>query len=236
MSTKVERAAHGPSWAEVIFGAILSVLLGVVLGAVLLIVKPVTQVKDLPKPEERVRGAVYFIEGSKDASKAKQALVKRKAFVEGQSVSITEEEINSLVAGAAAAAPAPAPAAPKGGKAGEKKAEGAADSPLATGTPNFRVREGRLQIAVPVNVSVAGVGQKVLVQARGGIAKEGELFVFQPDELFLGSCPVQRLPFLASYVRGKFAEAQQIPEDIATAWRKLASVSIEDKTLKLTMP
>ena len=235
MSSKVERAAHGPGWAEVILGAVLSALLGVVLGAVLLILKPVSQVKELPKPEERVRGAVYYVEGAKDANKAKQALAKRKAFVEGQSVSVTEEEINSLVAGAAAA-PAPAPAAPKGGKAGDKKAEGAADSPLATGTPNFRIREGKLQIAVPVNVSVAGIGEKVLVQARGGLAKDGEIFVFQPEELYLGSCPVQRLPFLASYVRSKFSEAQQIPEDIATAWRKLASVSIEDKTLKLTMP
>jgi hypothetical protein len=54
--------------------------------------------------------------------------------------------------------------------------------------------------------------------------------------MYLGSCPVQRLPFLASYVRDKFVSAQPIPEDIAMAWRKLANASVEGNTLKLTMP
>lgn len=236
MSKKVDRAAHGPGWAEVILGAVLSAALGIALGAVLLIVKPVATVKELPKPEDRVRGTVYFVEGSRDTAKAKQALAKRKAFVEGQSVTVTEEEINSLVGPAPGAPAAPAAKDAKAAKAAEKKAEPAAESTLATGTPNFRVREGRIQIAVPVNVSLAGVTQKVLVQTRGEIVKEGELFVFRPGEMYLGSCPVQRLPFLAGYVRSKFLETQTIPEDIATAWRKLAGVAIEGNALKLTMP
>ena len=34
---KVDRALHGPSWTEVILGAVLSIILGVVLGAALLV-------------------------------------------------------------------------------------------------------------------------------------------------------------------------------------------------------
>jgi hypothetical protein len=47
---------------------------------------------------------------------------------------------------------------------------------------------------------------------------------------------VQRLPFLADYVRNKALATQSIPEDIKTSWTKLANVSIEGNALKLTMP
>ena len=49
MSKKIDRAAHGPGWAEVILGAVLSIVLGVVLGAVVLIIRPVVVAKELPK-------------------------------------------------------------------------------------------------------------------------------------------------------------------------------------------
>ena len=88
--SKVDRAIHGPGWAEVILGALLALLLGIVLGAVLLIVKPVLAVKEVPK--EPVAGAVYYVEGSRDTSKAKQVLAKRKAFVDGQSIKVTEDD------------------------------------------------------------------------------------------------------------------------------------------------
>ena len=68
----------------------------VVLGALLLVFRPVVTVKEEPK--ERDRGVVYYVEGSRDPSKARQALAKRKAFTDGQSITITEEEINALIA------------------------------------------------------------------------------------------------------------------------------------------
>ena len=119
MSKKIERAVHGPGWAEVILGAVLSAVLGVVLGAALLILKPIVVVKELPK--EPVAGAVYYVEGSRDTAKAKQALAKRKAFAQGQSVTVTEDEINSLAAPAAAAPATPPP--PKKGEKAAPKAE-----------------------------------------------------------------------------------------------------------------
>src|SRR5436190_13777499 len=98
MSTKkIQRAAHGPSWAEVILGAVLSLVLGVALGLVLLVLRPTKTVRELPKEADRDANLVYYVEGSKDTTKARQALAKRKAFAAGQSVSVIEDEINSLV-------------------------------------------------------------------------------------------------------------------------------------------
>jgi hypothetical protein len=225
MSKKIDRATHGPSWTEIILGIVLSTALGIVLGAVALMLKPAVTVKEMPKEPDTK--AVYYIEGSRDTSKAKQAPAKRTAFAQGQTVSVTEDEINNLIG--ASATPA-APAKPGATPPPAPSAEGA----LTFGTPNFRIDGGALQIAAPVTVNAAGL--KLIVQARGGFVKSGDRFVFAPDTLYVGSCPVQRLPFLAGYVRSQFAAAQAVPEDLAAAWPKLANVAIEGKTLTLTMP
>jgi len=226
MSKKIDRATHGPSWAEIILGVFLSTGLGIVIGAVALMLKPVVTAKELPKEPDAK--AVYYIEGSRDTAKAKQAAAKRTTFAQGQSVSVTEDELNALVGAPAAATPAAKP--------GEAPPPAPAAGALAFGTPNFRIQDGALQVAAPVTVNVAGLGQKLIVQARGGFVKSGDRFIYSPDKLYVGSCPVERLPFLAGYVRSQFISAQPIPEDLAAAWPKLANVAIEGKTLTLTMP
>lgn len=243
MSKKIDRAAHGPSWKEVILGAFLSLLLGVVLGVALLVLRPVVVAKE--KPKEIDPKVVYYIEGARDTAKAKQALAKRKAFVEGQSVSVTEDELNALASPNAPATPpaAPGKAAPpkaKDGKAKEpEKAAAAAPASgdtFAVGTPNVRIAGGALQVGVPVTVNALGLDQKIIVQARGGFVKKGDVFVYEPETLYFGSCPVHRLPYVSTFVREKFISAQPIPEDIKASWPKLANVTIEEKALKLTMP
>jgi hypothetical protein len=243
MSKKIDRATHGPGPIEIVLGVLLSVVLGIVLGAVLLVLRPVVVEKEMPK--EPVKGAVYYIEGSRDSSKAKQALAKRKAFVEGQSVSVTEAEINSLLA--SSTPPAAPSAATKGGDKAKTPEKGkakeappgtapASGETLAIGQANVRINGGELQVGVPVTLSALGLDQKVIVQARGGFVKKENGFVYEPSSLYFGSCPVQRLPFLADYVRNKALATQSIPEDIKTSWTKLANVSIEGNALKLTMP
>ena len=241
MSTKIDRATHGPSLVEIVLGVVLSLVLGIALGAVLLILRPVVVAKEMPKdPDPR---AVYYVEGSRDTAKAKQGLAKRKAFVEGQSVTVTEDEINALAAPTPAGAPPaakPADAKAKDPKAKEPEKPAAhapgSDGLLAMGSPNFRLHDGAMQVGVPVTINALGLGQKVIAQARGTFVKSGDVFVFDPTTLYLGSCPVQRLPFVAGYVRNKFVASQPIPEDIKTSWMKLANVAIEGDSLKLTMP
>ena len=254
MSKKIDRAMRGPSWAEVIIGAVLSIVLGVALAAVLLVLRPVVTPKTVAKQgakdakaakaaAEPDKGAVVYIEGSRDTAKAKQADAKRKAFAQGQSVTVTEDELNVLAAPApAAAAAAPKPA--EKGKAAPKTTEpekaaapaAGSDETFATGAPNFRIDKGVLQIGVPVTVNAFGLGEKIIVQARGGFVKNGDQFVYEPDVLYFGSCPVQRLPLVCKYVRDHFLAGQPIPDDIKAAWPKLANVAIEGNALKLTMP
>ena len=242
MSAKKSSAGHEPSWTEVTLGAVLSVALGAVIGAVLLIVRPVTTVKELPKEADRVAGAVYYVEGSRDSGKARQAPAKRKQFAQGATVAVTEDEINSFIAVAPTPAPSAKPKAGEKAKAGDKAAPApAAAAPsgdmLTPGSPNFRIREGVVQIGVPVTINLFGVIEhKVVVVAHGAFAKKGDTFAFDASTLYVGSCPMQRLPFAASYVEKKVLGALPVPEDIAAAWPKLADVKAEGNTLTLAMP
>lgn len=236
MSKKAVTTDHQPSWAEVILGATLSVALGGVLGAGLLILKPLAAVKELPKDGERVAGVVYYIEGGHDSGKARQAAAKRKLFAQGKSVTVTEDEINSFVTQPPKPAAAPAPKAKAGEKAAPAPAAPAAADGLTVGGANFRIRDGVVQLAVPVTVGFLGLDQKVTVLTRGTFAKKGETFAFVPETLYVGSCPMQRLPFATGYVAGKFLNTQALPEDIAAVWPKLTEVSVDGSTLKLAMP
>ncbi len=239
MSKKIDRATHGPSLSEVIFGALLSMILGVILGAGLLVLRPVITAKELPKAEDRVRGAVYYLEGSRDSTKGRQFAAKRTAFVRGQSVTVNEDELNALVGVAEAQKAADKNKVAAKGKKEEKGKEApkaAAGDIIALGTPNVRIRDGAMQVAVPITVHALDLGLKLVAQARGGFEKNGEKFVYRPEELYLGSCPIGRLPFVASYVREKLIDADSIPDDLRGAWAKLASVAIDGSALKLTMP
>jgi len=228
MSKKIDRALYGPSWFEVIFGAFLSVVIGVVLAAVYLVTKPVTTVKELPK--EPVAGMVYFIEGSKDATKGRSWVAKRQQLVAGMSVQVTEEELNAAIAGLNAPAPK------KPGAKAEEAAPEAKPSHFQASAPNVRIRDSEVQISVPVTVNTLELGLNVLVQARGTFEKQGDQFVFAPKTLLVGSCPVEKIPSVAGAVVRQFLGAQAIPEDISGAWAKLANVSVEGALLKLEAP
>lgn len=89
MSKKIDRALYGPSWVEVILGAVLSLVLGGLLATVYLVIKPVQTVKEMPKEKDIVRGAIYYIEGSNDATKGKQWTRKRQQLAAGESVVLT---------------------------------------------------------------------------------------------------------------------------------------------------
>jgi hypothetical protein len=228
MSKAKNTDSHGPSWTEVILGAVLSVILGAALAAAFLILKPVTKAKELPK--EPAANMVYYLEGSQDATKARQALTKQNLFAQGRSVAVTEDELNALVAPAAPAAPA------KGKAAAEPPPAAAPAGAVAFGHPNFRIRKSELQIAVPVHLSVSGVEVDVIAQARGGFVRSGEMFVFAPSEVLVGSCPVHRLPIAEGYVMKKILAAKELPEGVVAAWGRLSDVALDGATLKLTMP
>jgi len=220
-------ALREPSWAEVLIGAGLSLVLGVVLAAAHLVLKPALILREMPKAP--VAGNVYFIEGSKDSSKGNTWLRKRQAFLDGQSIDLTEDELNTAVA-----TPIEKPKGGAGQPATAAKPAPANDALLTPGPVNFRIDGGQLQVGVPVKVNL--LDATVIVQATGGFVKKGDTFTFVPKTFCVGSCAVGRLPMVEGVIMGRLFAAQSVPKELTDAWAKLANVSIEGKTLRLAMP
>lgn len=214
-------AEHSPSWMEVIFGAVLSFVLGIALGVVVMVLKPVVVAKELP--QEPVADAVYYVEGLRgDSNKARLGTAKYTSFVQGQSVKIAEDELNALAVASSG-----------------KPLSGKSNTPTETvsmGMPNARVHDGVLQLGAPVAINLLGIEYSVIMQVRGGFEKRGEIFTYEPSEVYFGSCPLQKLPGVTGYLRGKVMAAQKIPADAVTAWTRLSNVSLEGNALVLTAP
>jgi hypothetical protein len=240
-SKKVDKALHGPGVIEIVFGALLGLMLGLVCAFAYLVFKPVQVIKAPPKEVEK--GVIYYQEGSKDAAKARALLVKRQRFLEGSTVSLTEDELNAWVATWAAPQAPDKSAAPKpGAKAGDKAAEKAAPPPAPQGVlvpapPNFRILEGKLQIGLQCKINLPSYGftHDLVVQALGGFKKQGDRLVFDPDTIYLGSCPVHKFPGLAGSLVKKIVALYATPEEVKGPWAKLTDVSVEGNALKLTV-
>jgi hypothetical protein len=228
---KIDRALYGPSWTEVILGAVLSFALGITLAIVFLILKPVAVVKELPKEDKIVRNMEYFIQGSRDSAKGKGVDAKIKQLTEGKSVTLTEDELNSLFGGKATA-PAPAPKAPAKAvaKAGEPPAM------TATSAPNFRIVGDKLQIGLPTTIDMLGINQSLVVVATGSFSNNGGKVSYDISDFRVGSLPASRLPYIQGAVTKKILTAQNFPEELTNIWGKLASITIEGNALKLNMP
>ena len=224
----------GPSWTEVVFGAILSLALGIVLGAASLVFRPVIKVKELPKEEERVASAVYYLEGSRDGNIGRLAETKRKNFAAGQSVVVNEDDLNLLATPKPVPTPPPPPKKAKGKEPETGLPAITADAKVLP--PNFRIRDGVLQLAVTTKVNVMGLEQEVVMLAKGDFAREDGQFVFVPASMTVGSCPLERLPFARTYALKKLLRDQAFPEDVAASWGKLVAAHVDGKELKLTMP
>ena len=226
MLKKYNREQAGPSWAEVILGAVLAVILGVAVGAAYMISKPVAKVTVIPK--DAPANAIYYIEGSTSFTRSGLEEV-RKSFLGGESVDVTEGEINAFLSSISKPAAAPA-------KPGDKGPASAPGKMIDPGPLNARIHGGKLQLGDTVAFSAYGMSASVIVQATGGFVKDGAQFVFDPETIYVGGCPVQRLLFLKGWIVGKLLLAQPVPADIAAAWSKLSDVSIEGTKLRLKAP
>lgn len=223
MKSKLRRKIDGPGWIEVIFGAALSLVLGAVLGATFLVFKPVTSVKELPK--EPKFDMVYYVEGTRESSKIREVSTKRRAMAEGQSVVLNEDELNTLVM---------PPKAPRDAKKMELPQEQPDSDVVTPGIPNFRIRDNVMQIGVPLDLSLYEMEHKIILQTRGSFAKVGDAVVFQPAQLYVGSCPLERLPAVRDFVVSKIFAKAKLPEEAVAAWQNVSDATIEGSALRLT--
>jgi hypothetical protein len=228
---KIEKALYGPSTTEVALGALFGLVAGVLAACAYLVFKPVMVVKELPK--EPVRGMLYYIPGADSNAKSKNWAAKQKQLVAGTSVSVVEDELNAwAISIFGADKPAAKPAA-AGAKKPEddKTAEGGIFQP---GTPNFKIAEGKVQVGFKCVLNWYGLTHEVIVLMTGGFVRSGDGFVYKPDTLYLGSCPLHLLPAVAEPMFSHLVGKKKVPDEIRTAWFKVDDVTIEGSTLKLT--
>ena len=207
----------------VVSGAALSLLLGIVFAVAFLVFKPVTTVKELPKEPEK--NTVYFIEGSRETSKTRQVTAKRGQMAQGQSVVLNHDELNTLVM---------PPKAPRDPKNLELSKEAEADQMITPGVPNFRIQDGVMQIGVPLTLKAYDTEHEIIMQTRGGFAKVGDTVVFQPKELYIGSCPLERLPAVRDFVIKQIFAKAKLPDDVVALWQNVDEATIEGSMLRLT--
>lgn len=228
---KIEKALYGPSTTEVALGALLGLIAGVVAACVYLVFKPVSTVREMPK--EPVRGMLYYLAGSDSSSKGRNWTNKQKQFLAGTSVSLVEDEMNAWAIATFGAAPRPAsksaPAAPK--PDGEK----ADDSIFQPSTPNFRIVDGKLQVGFKCVLNWYGLTHEVQVLTTGTFVHADDRFVYQPDTVHLGSCPLHLLPAVSTMLFDHLVGKKKLPDNLKSAWLKLSDVKIEGSTLELTV-
>ena len=237
------RTPYEPSWAEIVLGALLSLLLGAFVAILYLAVQPVECVAEMPaEPDEKVQ---YFVQGKCVLENARNWERKQADFLAGRSVEVSEDELNVAVATLAGqpiqptAAPAKAPQKkdPKaaGAKPAEEESEPLPPADLLTPQPaNFRIVDGKLQVGLPVILNMYDLAQTtVLVQATGAFQKEGERFVFVPEHFSIGTCPMHDLPKVGDFVWDQLKAKVVLPEEFQTAWGKLVDVKIEGNALHL---
>lgn len=236
---KIEKALYGPSLTEVALGAVLGLLVGFLAACVYLVFKPVIPVKELPK--ETALGAVYYIPGSELGGKAKGWEEKQKHFLTGGNVSLSEDELNAWSAATLVAAkPAPAAPAKAPAKPAPKEGEAKPDAPVYNGIfnpgpPNFRVVNGKLQIASKCVLNWYGAATEVVVLTTGQIMRLGDDIVFLPETFYLGSCPMHLIPGAMPWLESQILGKLPVSDDLKSAWAKLKGATLDGGTVNLTM-
>jgi hypothetical protein len=225
---KIEKALYGPSMTEVALGAVLGLVAGVLAACVYLVFKPVSMVKEMPAEDKVVKSMVYYIPGSESSAKSRGWQNKQKQILTSPTfaVDLVEDELNAW------ANTLTVPAAPKPpGAAADAKPAG--DGIFNPGKPNFRVVGGdRLQISAKCVLNWYGLTQEVTVISTGTFAKSGDTVIYNPEKLYLGSCPVHLLPSLAEPLMAHLVSKEKVPDEVRAAWAKLDSVTIEKGILK----
>ncbi|MBA4138019.1 MAG: hypothetical protein C0518_11935 [Opitutus sp.] len=224
---KVEKALYGPSTLEVALGAVLGLALGVVFAAVYLIFKPVTAVKEMPK--EPATGMVYYLSGRTDGNKARGWQQKVATFVKGGSVIANEEELNAWAASISAPTGVARPVAP-----GAPAPAPAGGDFLSASGLNFRLEGERMHVGQKVLLNYFGLAKEVVMQAEGGFTRTGDGFAFQPERLYLGSCPLHALPGASGALAKALVAKQNVPDDFRAAWAKITALAVEGGLLKVT--
>jgi hypothetical protein len=151
-------------------------------------------------------------------------------------------EAEAAAAKAAAAAKPAKPAKPNG-KAPAPAAAALPPTPeeqpptdlITPSVPNFRIRDGVVQIGLPTTIATLGYTFPVVAQMEGTFEKRGDVFEFVPKTVMIGSLPLHRFPHATEYMMQRVMASDTLAPEIMAAWRKLKNVEVDGKTIKLTI-
>jgi hypothetical protein len=232
---------------EIFFGSVLSVILGALLAATILILKPVEILTEAPKDKTLDATKIYFFQGSKEYTPSQRWRFKRDSLVQGHSVRLNEDELNTWIEDVYPKLPIeqkkPAKPKPQGkgkdGAAPTKETDSSAPF-IQTGTPNFRLTAETLRVGVVYYVNLFGYASfQVVAQSEGTFEKpkdDAEPITFKPSTFYVGSLPVHKLLMLKTIIFGRVIDTFELPADVTGAWAKLADVKVENRELVCTVP
>lgn len=197
-------------------------VVGVLLAGFNLAVIPPQAVNELPKEEDLKPGAVYFIRGSESGGANWKS--SRDALVSGTGpITVSEGMLNTW----ARAQFRPTPSS-------------GTDSLLSIEVlpdpPGFRLTDDKMEISSNVRVNAFGSSFNFLSQARGVMVSKGGRWVFKPERVYLGSCPIPTTGGLAGLVLGRLTNSFAGHEEyvqLAIAWERLRSARVENGLLEL---
>ncbi len=220
--SKKKEEQKGPKPYEVIIGALLSIILGVLLAMVYLVVQPVEEVDELPAEALRDRRTVYFVEGQTGSAADFNWRPKVTSFEAGAAgtIELVEQELNQWVGSAFP-------------NLEDTEAEGLLT--LVPRSVNFRIQDGALQIASDMEVNVFGVGREVLAQIRGSIVQRDGRYVFEADSMAIGGFRMQHDAVMDLILKRLFA-AFDPSEEVTESWSRLARAEVRDDALILELP
>ncbi|MEZ5276394.1 MAG: hypothetical protein R3F07_08450 [Opitutaceae bacterium] len=204
------------------FGILLGGAFGVLIAAVYLVFKPVEEVKRLPE-EDEMKPVVYYIEGRRSGMDGAAWVGKRNQLVSESPVELTlnEQELNQWSS------------ASFGKRRMELMVE-YGDAKIEPGIPLFRIADDRVQIGMPVEIKGIGENRRIILQAAGQFAPDGESSMkFAPETVYIGSCRIPNFQGFSSVVFGGFVSLMGSPDDVKTAWPTLSEARVEGDLIHL---
>ncbi len=259
--TGEKKARKKATFSGAVIGGVFNIVLGAVLGFCVLILTAPPEYK--PKPDAKTGkvppppASLYYwagVPGGDYHSKVAQLVVDKPG-----TVSMTDGELNawagdifkSAIQPKPAAKPAAKPDASKSTASDAAKAKEevkAAEADLqnfgiAAGTPNFRIFKDpqaptaapvSLQIALPMTITLLGIGVDTVYQTRGVFVPGAQGPEFKPYLSYFGSAriPGPLAGKMLSTIVAKFAAADAAKK-YADAWAKLATATVQDGALVL---
>lgn len=201
----------------------LGIFLGCLFAATYLAFKPVTIRDSVPTSGDKepgrhdityVRGRSGLVRGSVVQAKEESMLARTRDGIE-----LGEEEINRWIS-------------TKYGDANRSREFEDWDAEFKADLPVFRIRGDATQIGMTFDLSALGITRKVVLQTVGAFQREGGRYVFVPESMYLGSCPVN-IPFLSRRIFDAVYDRFEVSSDLRAAWADVRGMVVDRGLIKL---